>query len=53
MLQVKGDTYRIVVNGKDVTDVGKLEKGGAATGPIALVGENAVQFRNVFIRELK
>ncbi|MBM3996172.1 MAG: DUF1080 domain-containing protein [Planctomycetes bacterium] len=58
VLQVKGNTYRIFINGKDVTDlgrpgIGKLEEGAAATGPVALVGERAVQFRNVFIRGLK
>ncbi|MBI2804421.1 MAG: DUF1080 domain-containing protein [Planctomycetes bacterium] len=53
VLRVKGNTYRIIIDGKDVTDVGQLEKGAAKSGPIALAGENAVQFRNVFIRELK
>ncbi|MBI1832007.1 MAG: DUF1080 domain-containing protein [Planctomycetes bacterium] len=53
-LRVKGDSYRITINGKDVPlGVGMLEKEAAATGPIGLEGENATQFRNVFIRDLK
>ena len=51
-IRVKADKYRVVINGKDITDDAKL-RSDVATGPIGLTPGAAMQFRNVFIRELK
>jgi hypothetical protein len=52
--RVKGDRVTLRTNGKVIADNEKIGGPIPATGPIAMVGMNgAVQFRNVFIRELK
>lgn len=50
-LTVKGNRSLLRVNGDTVAD--GVSPGLTASGPIALVGDGAVQIRNVFIRELK
>jgi hypothetical protein len=53
LIRVQGDKFRVFINGKDATVFdGKLPKVAAAS-PITLHGNPGVQFRNVFIRELK
>ena len=52
VLTLKGDRLSMWTNNKLVTENARFAD-LPASGPIALFAENAVQFRNVFVRELK
>jgi Domain of Unknown Function (DUF1080) len=52
LIRVKGDKSSVFINGKNITDDAKLQN-KPATGPIGLTPGDGMQFRNVFIRELK
>jgi 3-keto-disaccharide hydrolase len=53
IVSVKGGRLTVSINGKLATDNMEL-KGATGNGPIGLAGRNeATQFRNLFVRELK
>jgi hypothetical protein len=52
IIRVKGDRLSVRLNGKVDIDEAQLPD-VAPTGPVALRAGSAVQFRNVFVRELK
>jgi hypothetical protein len=52
LIRVKGDQVSVTVNGKPAVADKKLA-GIPSSGPIALASAFAIQYRNVFVRELK
>jgi hypothetical protein len=55
IVTVKGDRLSVTINGKVTTDNMVMKGATSGSGAIGLAprGEEATQFRNLFVRELK